>query len=216
MQRRCTSRTSCGLRHIFCYSRPSPSVATVASSMSHACPNQYCSGVFGTTEQILQHLNNPHLSCTRYNPSAEFTAPPPQTQAPPVKAFRYHPNSSWEWGREQNTFEKMDDSEYGELRTKYPYYPFRDQDDFNMGRFCNSKLSKTDVDRFLKLQWVRIYRKINTLLITAPDAPSSPLLQFCIQITVVDRDATSYTSVEGYDVPCPGSWHCISYKFVLA
>ena len=78
----------------------------------------------------------------------------------------YHPNSSYIYGRAQNTLERLAaestkyDEEIGRARQKNVYYPFSDRGEWELAKFMCENLNRGQMSRFIKLEWVSDNRLI--------------------------------------------------------
>ncbi|KAG1784969.1 uncharacterized protein HD556DRAFT_1314634 [Suillus plorans] len=68
---------------------------------------------------------------------------------------RYHPSSGYIFGKAPNIPEAMESDQFAYRRCHTPFYPFQDQAEFELGKFLCERLTQSDIDRFLKLEWVR-------------------------------------------------------------
>lgn len=50
----------------------------------------------------------------------------------------------------------MESDQFAYRRCHTPFYPFQDQAEFELGKFLCERLTQSDIDRFLKLEWVRL------------------------------------------------------------
>jgi hypothetical protein len=67
---------------------------------------------------------------------------------------QYHPSSGYIFGKAPNILEAMESDQFAYRRVNTPFYPFQDQAEFELGKFLCERLTQSDVDRFLKLEWV--------------------------------------------------------------
>lgn len=86
-----------------------------------------------------------------HNPESSNTAPVPLTE--------YHPTSSYILDRDgKNILQRMEDDQYAYRRLHNHFYPFKDRNEWELGRFlCCSSLKQGEIDDFLKLSWVSYY-----------------------------------------------------------
>ncbi|KAG2353017.1 hypothetical protein BDR07DRAFT_1383624 [Suillus spraguei] len=55
----------------------------------------------------------------------------------------------------------MENDQYAYRRHYAPFYPFQDQAEFELGKFLCERLTQSDMERFLKLEWV--YLKLENM-----------------------------------------------------
>jgi hypothetical protein len=67
---------------------------------------------------------------------------------------RYHPSSGYIFGKAPNILEAMENDKYAYRRRHAPFYPFQDQAEFELAKFLCERLTQSDLERFLKLEWV--------------------------------------------------------------
>jgi hypothetical protein len=84
--------------------------------------------------------------------------PPPVSTTPPhinTTAAEYHPHSSFIYGQKANTFERITGDSFAHRRVNNPYYPFKGREEWKLARFLSrSSLSQSEIDEYLKLEWV--------------------------------------------------------------
>jgi hypothetical protein len=78
------------------------------------------------------------------------------SQAPQLNARyqQYHPHSAWTYGQAPNVLEQMNDDQYAPCREKNMFYPFQGAQEWDLAKFLNETLNLTQIDQFLKLDWV--------------------------------------------------------------
>jgi hypothetical protein len=69
---------------------------------------------------------------------------------------QYHAKSGYLFARGQNILEKMEDHDADQKRRRKinPAYPFVDQAEWQLAEFLAQRLTQTDINKFLKLDWV--------------------------------------------------------------
>lgn len=134
-----------------------------------------------------------------------FPPPPPSpisTEPPHINttATEYHPLSSYTYGSQENTFERVHNDRFAHRRSDNPYYPFQGCEEWELARFlARSSLSQSEIDEFLKLRWV-----------TSFYTPFPLLLKALVQIR---RHNLSYPSAHAFrswieSLPDPPRWYC--------
>lgn len=126
------------------------------------CPNPHCDKRFRSEEEIVSHLNQQESTCIL--PFAPISMPEwddgPSIQGPGIYStvdrwVEYHPTSGWKYGRGRNILQEMVHSDrYAHRRDRNPYYPWQDAAQWKLAKFVNEKMTLSDADRFLKLDWV--------------------------------------------------------------
>ncbi|KAG1897870.1 uncharacterized protein F5891DRAFT_1129793 [Suillus fuscotomentosus] len=53
----------------------------------------------------------------------------------------------------------MESDQFAYRRHNTPFYPFQDQAEFELGKFLCERFTQSDIDRFLKLEWVCLVRR---------------------------------------------------------
>ncbi|KAG1889013.1 uncharacterized protein F5891DRAFT_1131908 [Suillus fuscotomentosus] len=66
----------------------------------------------------------------------------------------YHPSSGYIFGKAPNTLKVMENDQYAYHRRHAPFYPFQDQAEFDLAKFLCERLMQSNMERFLKLEWV--------------------------------------------------------------
>lgn len=87
-------------------------------------------------------------------------APKGLKQAPRHVKGQYHPTSGYHYilperPSPRNIFQEMQEHDLQPQRTVNPWYPFDGPGEWSLGRFLVENLSQTQIDQFLKLEWVR-------------------------------------------------------------
>ncbi|KAG1900840.1 uncharacterized protein F5891DRAFT_1128385 [Suillus fuscotomentosus] len=79
-----------------------------------------------------------------------------QRLIPPPLAFpRFHPTSGYIYDLGQpNTFERMKQDDFKDMREHNVYYPFSDRAEWELAKFLCENLNQGQITRFLKLLWV--------------------------------------------------------------
>ncbi|KAH8979276.1 hypothetical protein EDB86DRAFT_2814758 [Lactarius hatsudake] len=89
---------------------------------------------------------------------APAPAPAPAPTPPHVNTTttEYHSCSSFIYGQKANTFERIAGDRFAHRRVNNPYYPFQGREEWGLARFlARSSLSQSEIDEFLKLEWVQ-------------------------------------------------------------
>ncbi|KZP14742.1 hypothetical protein FIBSPDRAFT_751423 [Athelia psychrophila] len=98
----------------------------------------------------------------------------------PVPVTEYHPTSGYILNYEgKNILQKMDDDQYAYRRIDNHFYPFKDRQEWELGRFlCSSSLKQNEIDDFLKLPWTRkmgpsfkSYHALESMIESLPSGP---------------------------------------------
>jgi hypothetical protein len=141
-----------------------------------------CSNCGKYFTSLLRHLNHRESKCkdwsislphpTRFpSPQAEFDTtndiPPPPTasDSEPISNFipthpgpfrTVFPNGGKVYGQGKSFLDRFNDDKHALLRVHNLYYPFADQEEWELGAFLlRSEMSMQKVDDFLKLKLVR-------------------------------------------------------------
>ena len=146
----------------------------------HQAPCPFCGTRF---KDVLRHLNHRNSKCTGWfalpsdltrssSPQRlEFTGtiddvppPPPADDPEPTSNStgassqplqNDFPNASKIYGREKSFIDRFNDDQYASQRVCNLYYPFADQEEWELGSFLlRSGMSMQKVDEFLKLKLV--------------------------------------------------------------
>lgn len=120
------------------------------------CPN--CRTEFASNIAVLDHLNNED-SCWSNEPTYRLPIPPGFRRADNTQAGvtgQYHARSGYLFGWGRNILEKMKDHDADQKRRRKinPLYPFVDQAEWQLAEFIAQRLTQTDINKFLKLDWV--------------------------------------------------------------
>ncbi|KAG1837488.1 hypothetical protein F4604DRAFT_1885724 [Suillus subluteus] len=131
------------------------------SSSSARCPN--CRLEFASNLAVLDHLNDPAHSCWSNEPTYRLPVPPAFQRGGSGQeevTGQYHSKSGYLFGRGQNILQKMEDHDPDQKRRREinPSYPFVDQAEWQLAEFIVQQLNKTDVNKFLKLDWFQTSR----------------------------------------------------------
>ncbi|KAH9011172.1 hypothetical protein EDB83DRAFT_2234129 [Lactarius deliciosus] len=108
--------------------------------------------------------------------------PPPPVLIPPhidTPVTEYHPRSSFIYGQKPNTLERTAGDSFAHRRATNPYYPFQSREEWGLARFlARSSLSQSEIDEFLKLEWVKLQKPtftsahaLRSLIESLPDPP---------------------------------------------
>ncbi|KAG2046197.1 hypothetical protein BDR06DRAFT_985667 [Suillus hirtellus] len=91
---------------------------------------------------------------------------------------RYHPSSGYIFGKAPNILEAMESDQFAYRQCHTPFYPFQDQAEFELGKFLCECLTQSDIDQFLKLEWVRqakpLFSSKDQLLAWMASLPTAP------------------------------------------
>ncbi|KAG2029027.1 hypothetical protein BDR03DRAFT_936897 [Suillus americanus] len=72
----------------------------------------------------------------------------------------------------------MENDQYAYCRRHAPFYPFQDQAEFELGKFLCEHLTQSDMERFLKLEWVHranpLFSSKDQLLAWVASLPTGP------------------------------------------
>ena len=122
------------------------------------CP--CCGHHFDSHTGVINHLNNPVLTCIppgqRDVPAIPSAAS--QTTSPHLSSYlRYHRYSGYTYPNEggKNIFEQMEEDSYAYRRRHNVYYPFADHKEWELAKFLH-QFTQAKMDEFLKLEWVNI------------------------------------------------------------
>ncbi|KAH9066073.1 hypothetical protein EDB83DRAFT_2506343 [Lactarius deliciosus] len=94
-------------------------------------------------------------------------------------ALKYHPRSSFIYGQKPNTLERTAGDSFAHQWATNPYYPFQSHEEWGLARFlARSSLSQSEIDEFLKLEWVKLQKPtftsahaLQSLIESLPDPP---------------------------------------------
>ena len=118
----------------------------------HRCPTlcPVCGLTFPLTLAVCSHLQD--SACTRKflpTPSAFHV---PQRSSDKPWTGQFNPRSGYIYGfNESNTFKHMKE------RQENSYYPFSSKDEWELGKFLLDNFPQSQIDTFLKLEWVHDY-----------------------------------------------------------
>ncbi|KAH9018763.1 hypothetical protein EDB85DRAFT_2075891 [Lactarius pseudohatsudake] len=148
------------------------------------CPK--CRRRFADSRGVLVHLNHKYSSCHSflddYDALSAYTDDlQRRTVQRALLASRnqYHPRSSFIYGQKPNTLERTAGDSFAHRRAINPYYPFQSREEWGLARFlARSSLSQSEIDEFLKLEWVRLQKPtftsahaLRSLVESLPDPP---------------------------------------------
>lgn len=89
-------------------------------------------------------------------PTGDPEPTPTSTRANPRSLRTDFPNASMIYGRAKSFIDRFNDDKYALRRVDNPYYPFADQEEWELGSFLlRSGMSMQKVDEFLRLKLVR-------------------------------------------------------------
>ncbi|KAG1882772.1 hypothetical protein F4604DRAFT_1577157 [Suillus subluteus] len=90
----------------------------------------------------------------------------------------HHPSSGYIFGKVPNVLEAMENDQFAYQQHHTPFYPFQDQAEFELGKFLCECFTQSDIDRFLKLEWVRqakpLFGSKDQLLAWMASLPTGP------------------------------------------
>jgi hypothetical protein len=131
--------------------------------LSIPCPNPHCQKRFAHDDLVLEHLSDPNSDCYTLPPDfmsqdtfAAGDAEAFSRQPTPGNYFQYHPKSGYMYGNTDNSFQKLQKDPLHPIREHSTYFPFPDRDEWELGRFLIETMTLTNINRFLKLVWVRL------------------------------------------------------------
>lgn len=128
----------------------------IYSNTTHLNTNSHCQPIPTGTHNYTPDPNiGPHFSNS--GPTSRSTDIDNEPPLPPkiTGSFQYHPSSGHLYGRQPNTLEKMDADENTHRRKNNIFYPFESGKEWELGKFLSEVLTQSQIDRYLKLQWVR-------------------------------------------------------------
>ncbi|KAG1751909.1 hypothetical protein EDD22DRAFT_981686 [Suillus occidentalis] len=119
------------------------------------CPN--CSvGNFPSTESLILHLNSEPTCWPHEARPQELPVPPAfrQCGSDQIPATHgCHPKAGFIFGVGRNMFDRLEDDRYAYRRKINNHYPFRDEGEWELGKFMVENLTQTQMIKFLKLKW---------------------------------------------------------------
>ncbi|KAG1845377.1 hypothetical protein C8R48DRAFT_617186 [Suillus tomentosus] len=126
-------------------------------SSSAKCPQ--CLTDLPSNEAVLEHLQQgndcwPQIQDCRIPVPPAFLRSTSETGKDHILG-QYHPSSGYIFGKAPNILEAMESDQFAYRRHNTPFYPFQDQAEFELGKFLCERFMQSDIDRFLKLEWVR-------------------------------------------------------------
>lgn len=124
-------------------------------------------------------------------PPASIPAPTPPTPSHiNTTATEYHPHSSFTYGQTANMFERIASDGFAHRRVDNPYYPFRGREEWGLARFlASSSLSQSEIDDFLKQEWVTPFQSplLNLTYTLGVGSTPEPDVHLCSRTPVVGR-----------------------------
>ncbi|KAH8991606.1 hypothetical protein EDB86DRAFT_3065127 [Lactarius hatsudake] len=140
--------------------------------MDALCPK--CRRRFADSRGVLVHLNHKYSSC--HNFLDDYDALSAYTED---LQRQYHPRSSFIYGQKPNTLERTAGDSFAHRRATNLYYPFQSREEWGLARFlARSSLSQSEIDEFLKLEWVKLQKPtftsahaLRSLIESLPDPP---------------------------------------------
>ncbi|KAG2363876.1 hypothetical protein BDR07DRAFT_1450527 [Suillus spraguei] len=122
------------------------------------CPN--CGLEFTSNLAIVDHLNDQVNSCWSHEPTYRVPVPPDFKQGDQDQediTGQYHPKSGYLFGRGRNILQEMKDHDPDQKhrRAITSSYPFADQAEWQLAEFLHQRLTQTDINKFLKLDWFK-------------------------------------------------------------
>ncbi|KAG2116454.1 uncharacterized protein F5147DRAFT_743089 [Suillus discolor] len=140
--------TATGLEIRNCHSGPT----------STKCPN--CGLEFASNLAVVDHLNDQTHSCWNRESTYRLPIPPAFQRGDNNReevTGQYHPKSGYIFGRGRNILQEMEDHDLDQKRRRAinPSYPFVDQAEWQLAEFLVQRLTQTDINKFLKLDWFK-------------------------------------------------------------
>ncbi|KAG2113016.1 uncharacterized protein F5147DRAFT_744309 [Suillus discolor] len=140
--------TATGLEICNCHSGPT----------STKCPN--CGLEFASNLAVVDHLNDQTHSCWNRESTYRLPIPPAFQWGDNNReevTGQYHPKSGYIFGRGRNILQEMEDHDLDQKRRRAinPSYPFVDQAEWQLAEFLVQRLTQTDINKFLKLDWFK-------------------------------------------------------------
>ncbi|KIJ06771.1 hypothetical protein PAXINDRAFT_91492 [Paxillus involutus ATCC 200175] len=88
--------------------------------------------------------------------SVPFPVPPAlyRRHNDPIISGQYHPSSGFIYGRGETLLDKLKADENERRRKHAMYYPFRDDGEWDLGKFLAKHLTLSAINEFLQLKWV--------------------------------------------------------------
>ncbi|EGN97231.1 hypothetical protein SERLA73DRAFT_74942 [Serpula lacrymans var. lacrymans S7.3] len=143
-----------------------------------SCPTEGCSERFASWQEVINHLDDPFLSCVpiplvasdgnQYHIQEMLKNLPEgmplsdnQGIHPPGFKFSYHPHSAYDYGRLPNILEEMNADKYASKRTHNVFWPFSSQKEWELAKFLMETLNQSQIDKFLKLAWTKDPSKLS-------------------------------------------------------
>ncbi|KAG2127113.1 hypothetical protein DEU56DRAFT_915826 [Suillus clintonianus] len=122
------------------------------------CPN--CRLGFASNLAVVDHLNDQAHSCWSREPTYRLPVPPAFQRGDNNReevTGQYHSKSGYLFGRGRNVLQEMEDhdSDQGRRRAINSSYPFVDQAEWQLAEFLIQRLTQTDINKFLKLDWFK-------------------------------------------------------------
>ncbi|KAG1726930.1 hypothetical protein EDB19DRAFT_1897601 [Suillus lakei] len=127
-------------------------------SPSVHCPN--CELEFPSNLDVVDHLNDQTHSCWSRKPTYRLPIPPPFQQGNnngEEVTGQYHSKSGYIFGWARNILQEMEDHDPDQKhrRAINTSYPFVDQAEWQLAEFLVQRLTQTDINKFLKLDWFK-------------------------------------------------------------
>ena len=122
----------------------------------HRCPTlcPVCGLTFPSTLAVCSHLQD-SVCARKFLPTPSAFRVPQRSSDKP-RTGQFHPRSGYIYGfNESNTFEHMKRHDYEPERQENSYYPFSRKDEWELGKFLLDNFTQSQIDTFLKLEWVR-------------------------------------------------------------
>ena len=137
-------------------------------SPPHVCPG--CNITFQSADHVIEHLNSESSCWPQDSRTKRLAAPPaficggkPKAKGSTIGSF--HPTSGYIYGSAENLFQLMEHSDFAHCRAHNTYYPFLDQEDWELGQFFIRRFIAEDTKDLLKLPWVSmIFLKLDVTL----------------------------------------------------
>ncbi|KAH8987547.1 hypothetical protein EDB86DRAFT_3065710 [Lactarius hatsudake] len=144
--------------------------------MDALCPK--CRRRFADSRGVLVHLNHKYSSC--HNFLDDYDALSAYTEDLQRRTVQqYHPRSLFIYGQKPNTLERTAGDSFAHRWATNLYYPFQSRKEWGLARFlARSSLSQSEIDEFLKLEWVKLQKPtftsahaLRSLIESLPDPP---------------------------------------------
>jgi hypothetical protein len=102
-----------------------------------------------------------------------YKAQPQESPVPPAlhqcgidTTYTCHLKAEYVFGIGRNMLNRLEDDKYVYWQKLNHYYPFQDEDEWELGKFMVENLTQTQIIKFLKLKWVNV-QAISSLLLNS-------------------------------------------------